>query len=201
MAAAVLASHHYSTFNGTPFMTWLSLVMAELNPDNEWDPKVISWKDSPDFRDRSEIWSNVLSEMVIPVLAPINMEWSVDSLVTGRLKWCANKSERDGEISTHSDCNVIIECKDTEVSGSILKTVAEKKSADKCAVGVLFARETTNFEEETLQKINDNVDVCKMDTVDRLRMLTNQPKASKLLIVVDLEEIYKNRKLKVAHLN
>lgn len=205
MAAAVLASHRYTAFSGTTFLDWLSNVIAELNCDECWNPVAVSLN--------SPGWTNILSKITVPVIAPINLYWSRNSIVNGHIRWCANSDKKDGKICIHrpemipSEVTVMtLECKDRgTLTGDILVKVGETFRQESCEVCLLFTQTSSKFQDKTLVKLRHlGIDVCAMKAAGKLNMLNVKAAkstniASKLLIILDLDEIYENRSTKVKH--
>lgn len=201
MAAAVLASHRYDTFSGTKFLSWLSFVVAELNFDERWNPQPVQLS--------SNDWMEELEHLYIPVLAPLNMNWSESSVVNGHIKWCANSDKMDGRISESKSHLVMLECKDCEMlEADILVSVAGIFKGDPSKVCVLFANSARSFQAQTIDQIDRDIDVYMMRSAGILSMLPRStlprsgrstPRANKLLIIIGLEHIYKNRRSILKH--
>mmetsp|Transcript_4375 Transcript_4375/g.6171 ORF Transcript_4375/g.6171 Transcript_4375/m.6171 type:complete len:634 (+) Transcript_4375:299-2200(+) len=94
MAAIVLASHRYTSFEGTAFFRWLALVVAELSEQSAFEEIPIC--DIP-----AEL-SGALGNVHVPILSAPNCPWSEESMKSGinfgNFTWCKNYEEKDGGV-------------------------------------------------------------------------------------------------------
>ena len=123
MAAVVLAAHRYTSFDGTPFLRWLELVIAELNQNEVFQKTPIS--------DVPEELHDSLQALLVPLLSPPNCVWGEETMNSGinmaNLIWCKNKDMRDGLVPLEKPDSVHSDQKDKDENDKKTKKEEEKE--------------------------------------------------------------------------
>jgi hypothetical protein len=196
LAAAVLGSHRYETFLGTPLLNWLEFFVAELSPEKEF--RVVSITAVPDRL------MKILENGYVGLLSPVDSAWSMQTshrMVVSTLKWCKNADEKDASFRSTIG-NVTLEMKDrTQFGGQQMASVTRKFSADETAsMCFLVSSNIANFQEATLDTFSDDVEVYLMNNASTVTLIrAGKEKKTKPMIAIDLSRLYPDRQMLVQH--
>lgn len=227
IAACVLASHCYTTFDGTPFLDWLGLMIAELSPREDFAT------DTQISQIPSELCA-ALAGVRVPILSAANCPWDNEcrraGINCGNMLWCANELEKDGQVAlspanSEQDLqnagerdigqfalmqnehyrHLDLEFKDYDRGFGGDKAVVAVNKGGANHICVLIGTDLSAWQDSTVDKFDKTMSVYRMDSAKTIERLTAEVSersweaGRKVVITVDLKKIYPDRFAVVPH--
>jgi hypothetical protein len=201
VAAALLASHRYDSFSGTILKQWLEYFVAELSPDSTFN--VVDIVTIP------AVLCGFLCSCKVGMLSPMNMFWSEGArtnLGCTNFTWCSNGEEKDARFMS-SRGNVMMEMKDRSQAfgGTKFANVIRKFADDDSVICFLIASKITDFRPSTIDQFDARVTVFKMESrtsIAEVKTAAEEHRQlSKMLVAIDLSELYSDREENVKHVS